>query len=168
MKRAISFAMGLMFILFCTAEISAQSVQSGLNQPELMKKLIGTWKNDSNKDTVYTAEFKPYGNSGLEFSLRSVSEGKQWLDMKQLWGYDKRRDKVIIAGIMKNSPGVILQAGWFKSESRLEQVPYEFISDPGKATFVVIFEFKSPDQVTRQELVNGKSLGVENYNRIKD
>jgi len=160
--------MSVLFILCCTTGLQAQTAQPGLSQVDLMKQLIGTWKYESGKDTMFMAEFKPYGNSGLEFTLRSMAMGKQWLEMKQLWGYDKRRDKVVIAGIMKDSPGIILQTGWFTSKSRLEQVPLEFATDPDKALFKVIFEFKSPDQVVRQEIVNGQSLAAENYNRVKN
>jgi hypothetical protein len=133
-----------------------------------MKQLIGSWENESIKDTVYTAEFKPYGEGGLEFSLRGVTQGKVWLEMKQLWGYDKKNDKIVIAGLMKNSPNIMLQAAWFTTKNRLEQVPFEFASDPKKATFTVIFDMKSPDLVVREEIVNNKSLGTETYTRVKN
>jgi hypothetical protein len=167
MKKVKLITQSVLLILLFTNVIYGQTMQSDLNQADLMKQFIGTWKNDINKDTVFTAEFKPFGNNGLEFSLRGVSQGKVWLDMKQLWGYDKKSNKVLIAGFMKDSPGFMLQASSFTAKNRYEQVPYESASDPDKAAFKVIFDLKAPDLVLREEIVNGKSLGVEKYVRVK-
>jgi hypothetical protein len=168
MKRFYPFAIGVVFVLLCTNEIHAQNSQPELNQVELMKQFIGTWENKSLKDTVYTAEFKPYGTGGLEFSLKGVTLGKVWLEMKQIWGYDKKNDKVVIAGLAKDSPNIMLQAAWFTSKSKLEQVPFEFANDPKQAKFIVLFDIKSPDVVIREEIFNDKSLGTETYTRVKN
>ena len=167
MKNFRSITMIAVFLVLCTNGIYAQTMQNDLNQAELMKQFIGTWENDANKDTVYTAEFKPFGNSGLEFSLKGVTQGKIWLEMKQFWGYDKKSNKVVVAGLMKDNPNFMLQTSWFTAKNKYEQVPYEFASDPAKAGFKVVFEIKSPDLVVRQEIVNNKSLGAETYNRVK-
>ena len=167
MKREYAFSLELIFILLCINGIHAQTNQPDLNQMELLKQFTGTWKNESIKDTLFTAEFKPYGNNCLEFTLISVTQGKVWLEMKQLWGYDKKSNKVVIAGIMKDSPNFMLQAAWFTAKNRFEQVPYEFASNPDKAGFIVVFDLKSPDQVIRTEIVNGKSLVAETYTRVK-
>jgi hypothetical protein len=168
MKRVYAFSLELIFILLSINVIDAQTNQPDLNQMELLKQFTGTWKNESIKDTLFTAEFKPYGNDCLEFTLISVTQGKVWLEMKQLWGYDKKSNKVVIAGIMKDSPNFMLQAAWFTAKNRFEQVPYEFASNPDKAGFIVVFDLKSPDQVIRTEIVNGKSLVAETYTRVKD
>jgi hypothetical protein len=168
MKKFYSVTMIAVFILLCTNVIQAQTTQPELNQVELMKQFIGTWKYDTNKDTVYTADFKPYGNGGLEFSLKGVTKGKVWLDMKELWGYDKKRDKIVVAGLMKDSPNIMLQAAWFTAKNKYEQVPLEFASDPEHAGFKVLFELKLPDLVLREEIVNNKSLGTETYTRVKN
>jgi hypothetical protein len=167
MKKLYILSMTVVLFSLCTRVLIAQTTKSGLNQVELLKQFIGTWKNEINKDTVYTAEFKPYGNGGLEFSLRSVAQGKVWLEMKQFWGYDKKSDKVVIAGLMKDSPDIILQSAWFTEKSKFKQVPLEFASSPEKSAFVVLFDLKSPDLVIREEIVNSKSLGMETYKRVK-
>jgi hypothetical protein len=153
--------------LLCVNGLLAQNSQASLNQVELMKQFIGIWENRSVKDTVYTAEFVPYGTGGLEFTMRGVTGGKVWLEMKELWGYDKKTDKVVIAGLAKNSPYIMLHATWFTAKNKCEQIPMEFASDPARSNFRVEFEFKSPDLVERNEFVNDKSLGVEVYNRVK-
>jgi hypothetical protein len=168
MKRFYPFVIGVVFILLFTNEIHGQNTQTGLNQAELMKQFIGTWKNESVPDTLYTAEFKQYGTGGLEFTLKGVTKGKVWLEMKQLWGYDKKSDKVIIAGLAKDSPNIGLQAAWFTSKNKLEQIPFEFANDPKQAKFIVLFDIKSPDLVIREEIYNDKSLGTETYTRVKN
>jgi hypothetical protein len=167
MKRLYEFLLGLIFILLCITGMDAQTNQTDLNQMELLKQFIGTWENKTIKDTLYTAEFKPYGSGGLEFNLKGVAQGKVWLEIRQLWGYDKKSDKIVIGGFMKNSPNFMLQASWFTAKNRFEQVPYEFASNPDKAGFVVVFDLKSPDLVIRTEIVNDKSLVSETYTRVK-
>jgi hypothetical protein len=168
MKRVYLFTLSVVFILLCTNGIQAQTTQTGLNQAELMKQFIGTWKNETIKDTVYTAEFKPYGNGGMEFKLTSVTQGKTWLEVKQLWGYDKKSDKIVVAGLAKDNPNIMLQATWFTAKNKCEQVPLEFASDPKQASFRVLFELKSPDLVVREEIVNNKTILTETYNRVKN
>jgi hypothetical protein len=168
MKKISAALLFLVFTLVYSSEVLSQAAQPVLNQVELMKQFIGIWRYDTNRDTVYTAEFKPYGNGGLEFSLRGTSHDKVWLEMKQLWGYDRKNDKVVVAGLMKDSPYIMLQAAWFTDKNKLKQIPLENASDPSKAGFIVLFEIKSPDMVLRQEIVNNKSLGTENFIRVKD
>ena len=168
MKRVYAFSLGFIFILLSINGIYAQTNQTDLNQMELLKQFTGTWENKTIKDTLYTAEFKPYGSGGLEFNLKGVAQGKVWLEMRQLWGYDKKSDKIVVAGFMKNSPNFMLQAAWFTTKNRFEQVPYEFASNPEKAGFIVVFDLKSPDLVIRTEIVNGKSLVAETYSRVKN
>lgn len=168
MRKNYSIAVVAVFFLLSINVIHAQTMQSDLNQAELLKQFIGTWENKTFKDTVYTAEIKPYGNEGVEFNLKSVTQGKLWMEMKELWGYDKKRDKMITAGFVKDAPNFMMGILWFTAKNRCEQVPFEFASNPEKASFRVIFDVKSPDLVTREEIVNNKSLGVETYTRVKD
>jgi len=169
MKRIHSSILVLIFILLCIDGIQAQATKPELNQAELLKQFTGTWETKSVKDTVYTAEFKPYGNNGgLEFNLKGSTEGKVWLDMRQFWGYDKKLDRVVMAGLMKDSPNMMLSSAVFKSGNRFEEVPLEFASNPEKAGFLVVFEIKSRDQIIREEFLNNKSLGTEIYNWVKN
>lgn len=167
MKKIYTLSVIMILSAVCTERIYGQTGQSGLNQVKLMKQFIGTWENATNKDTVYTAEIKPFGNGGLEFALKSVAHGKVWLEEKQLWGYDKKSDKVVCAGIVKGSPNIMLQSAWFTDKNKFKQVPLEFASHPEQAGFIVLFDLKSPDLVIREEIVNNKSLGTEPYKRVK-
>jgi hypothetical protein len=168
MKKFYSITIGVVLAVICGNGLNAQSGPADLNQAELLKQFIGTWENRSIKDTVYTAEFKPYGNAGLEFTLKSVTQGKQWMEMKQLWGYDKKSNKIVAAGFAKDNPAFMLQTLWFTTNNRAEQVSFESGSNPEKASFKVVFDIKSPDVVLREEFLNNESLGVETYTRVKN
>jgi hypothetical protein len=90
MKREYAFSLELIFILLCINVIDAQTNQPDLNQMELLKQFTGTWKNESIKDTLFTAEFKPYGNNCLEFRLISVTQGKVWLEISSYGDMTKK------------------------------------------------------------------------------
>lgn len=167
MKKIYSITMIAVFVLLCAKGMQAQTMQSDLNQVELMKQFLGTWRSESAKDTVFTAEFKSYGNSGMEFYLKAVTQGKIWFEFKEFWGYDKKNDKFIQAGITKDDPNFLLDAIWFTSKNKCEQVPFEYISKPQQATSKVLFELKSPDLVIRNQIVNNKTVTTETYTRVK-
>jgi hypothetical protein len=164
-KKSLFF---LIIVLVFSFHLSfGQTVPKGIGQMALLKQFRGTWRNDSNKDTIYTADFSLFGSGGLRLFLRGVTHGNAWLEIEQLWGYDKKSDKLATATLVKNTPNLIMQSMWFTSGTRCEQVPYEYVANPSKANFRVVFEFKTPDQLLREEFVNNKSLGVEVYNKVK-
>ena len=90
------------------------------------------------------------------------------MEMKQLWGYDKKSDKIVAAGFVKDSPNFMLQTLYFTGKDRCEQIPLDFASRPEKASFKVVFDIKSPDVVLREEIVDGKTIGTETYTRVKN
>ena len=171
MKKFYSVTLIAVFILFSVNRIQAQTTQttqSGFDQLELMKQFLGTWKSESAKDTVSTAEFKSTGNGGMEFNVKIATQGRIFFEMKQLWGYDKKTDKFIVAGLIKDNPNITLESTWFSSKNLCEQIPFEFVTNPKLATSKVTLEFKSPDLVIRNQIVNNKLVITETYNRQKN
>jgi len=77
------------FLLVLLNGLQAQTTQTKLNQIELMKQFIGSWKIDLGKDTTGFWECKPFG-TGLEGYLKNVTKGKILMEVKQLVGYDKK------------------------------------------------------------------------------
>lgn len=166
MKKSNILTMIPIFFVLFTSGMYAQT-KPGLNQVELLKQLIGNWKCESHKDTVLNVEIKSYGGGGLEFKLKGVTKGKVCLELKQLWGYDKKSDRVVVAMLVKGSPNIVLQSTWFTEKDKYVQVPFEFASNPDQANFKVEFEIKSPDKVLRNEIVDNKSIGIETYTKVK-
>jgi hypothetical protein len=93
-------------LLLCTNGIQAQTTQTKLNQVELMKQFIGTWKSETN-DTTYIIEDKHYGD-GHEVYMKNETKGKIIWEQKSLIGYDKKNDMLIEAMIEHNSPNITL------------------------------------------------------------
>ena len=59
-----------------------------LNQVELMRQWIGSWKAEFGKDTIAIFDQKAYGN-GQEVFIKATLKGKMIGEGKQLWGYAK-------------------------------------------------------------------------------
>jgi hypothetical protein len=84
-----------------------------LNQVELMKQFLGSWKCDIAKDTTCFYEGKSYG-TGLECNFKYVTKEKMFLEGKQLRGYDKDIDKFIFSGMMKGTDMNVLRVGLYQ------------------------------------------------------
>jgi len=88
------------------------------------------------------------------------------LEGKQLWGYDKRVDKVIMFWLNK---GVVMEiwAVWFTSKNKFEWILYSDISNPEKASFKFEGEIKSPDMYVLTTIVNNKPVKTDTITRVK-
>jgi hypothetical protein len=83
------------FLLFCTEGVQAQTVQTKLNQVELMTQMVGSWRCDINKDTTAFWDAKSYG-TGLECTYKSMTKGGIFIEKRELYGYDKSIDKRVV------------------------------------------------------------------------
>ena len=138
--------------------LHAQSSQQDLDQVELMKQFIGRWKAEMGKDTIAIAEYKPYG-TGIDGYIKIETKGETIMEGRQLFGYDKKTDKIIQAELYKGSD-IILWAGWFTSKDMFIGVPLDDISNPEKAVIRVEGDFKSPDLYIHTQFVNNKPISV--------
>lgn len=136
-----------------------------LNQVELAKWFIGNWKDEAGKDTTAFYDIKPYG-TGLEGYFKDVTKGKIILEGKQLWGYDKRVDKVIMLWLNKGMD-MEIWAVWFTSKNKFEWILYSDISNPEKASFKFEGEIKSPDMYVLTTIVNNKPVKTDTITRVK-
>ena len=132
-----------------------------LNQIELIKKFVGTWKSEAGKDTSFIWEGKSYGE-GLDVNVRFETKGKIINEGKAVLAYDKNSDKYIQARIMKTS-GSILAAMWFTSKNTCEGVLYNDMSNPENAKMKAIFEFISPTKFTQTDKVPNKPDEVSTF-----
>ena len=165
MKISYLTTMIVTFLLLGTNGIRAQTTQAKLNQVELMKLQIGTFKCVSHKDTTVFWEGKSYG-TGLDCYYKTVVKGKTVREGRELWGYDKSIDKFICASLTKGND-IEIQAVWFTSKNVYEYIRYSDISNPEKASWKIVGEFTSPDVVVETTTENNKITLVETYTRIK-
>jgi hypothetical protein len=155
------------FLLLQMNVSQAQTRTPKLNQVELMKQFLGSWKGEVGKDTIIIGYNTQFG-TGLECSSQIVTQGKVLDSVKQLFGYDKAIDKFIIAELIKSSPVIELCGTWFTSEHSGEMVLFKDMSDPSKAALRWKFEFKTPDMIIQTALLNDKIIKVLTITRQKN
>ena len=165
MKTFCLTTITVVILLLFTNGLLAQNAQTKLNQVELMKQLIGSWKVDMGKDTVLFWDAKSFG-TGLECYYKTVSKGKTLMEAKQLFGYDKKIDKYVAVNLVKGMDTEIW-ALWFISNIKYEITYYSDISSPDKSSFKVDGEFKSPNVYAETFIINGKPVMTYTYTRIK-
>jgi hypothetical protein len=137
-----------------------------LNQIELAKQILGSWKCDIAKDTTVFWEQKPFG-TGQDIYFKYVTKGKIVLEGKQLCGYDKKMDKIIFAHLIKGMD-MELYAVWFISHKKFVIIPFSDISNPEKASIRWEGEFKSPDMYVETTIINNKPTKTETYTRVNE
>ncbi len=153
-------------LLVCTIDMHAQSGNFSLNQPELIKQFIGLWKGEVGKDTLVIGTNNPFG-SGLDCTSEIIIKGKTLTSVRQLFGYDPKSDKHIIAELIKSSPSIELCALWFTSKNAGEMVLFKDISNPENAILKWRFEFKAPDTIVQTAFKNNKVYNVIKMTRVK-
>ena len=154
------------FMLLCSYENQAQSPQPKLNQVELMKQMVGSWKCNIAKDTTAFWDAKSYG-TGLECNYKSLAKWEIITEGKELYGYDRNINKCIDAVLFKGHD-IAIYTFWFISKSKYIMFPYSEMSNTGKATFKVEGEFKSPDMIVETITVNNKQIRIDTWIRIKE
>jgi hypothetical protein len=136
-----------------------------LNQVELFKKFLGSWKCDWAKDTTAFYEGKQYG-TGLDCFFKFITKGKIVMEGKQLRGYDRNIDKFIFSGIMKGTD-INVFAGWFISKNKYQFIPYNDISTPEMASWKIDGEFKTPNLIVETTIINNKPVKTDTWTRVK-
>jgi hypothetical protein len=150
------------FFFISIKETHAQTTQAKLNQIELMKQFIGNWKGELGKNTIYISDNKPFG-TGMECNIQIISNGEINDSVKQLFGYDNKTDKYIIAELIKSSSVLEISSAWFTSE----HTGKIFITDPDGDEIKFDFEFKTPDFLKQTAKLDNNIVLELTYNRIK-
>lgn len=164
MKTFCSTKLIILFLLLFSNGIKAQKPQTQLNQIELMKQYIGSWRAELSKDTIVYFDYKSFG-TGLECNYKIAIKGAV-TEGKQLLGYDKSIDKFVVS-LMTKGTDLKLYGNWFISKNKYVFVLYSDISNPEKASSRADGEFKSSDQFIETHMINGKLWKTITYNRIK-
>ena len=146
--------------------IKSEEALNQLNQEELMKQFIGSWKLDIAEDTTIFIDIKSYGK-GWEGIYRAVANGRAISEYKILLGYSEGKDKVIQCFIEKEQGHLELSAYYFISSNKYIQIPYSSISNPDNAKWKIEGEFKSSDMFVDKVIVNNKHQRTDTYVRIK-
>jgi len=167
MKKSFLIIVIIFLLLICTNGLHAQTTQIKLNQIELMKHFIGSWKCEESKDTTFFWDAKSYG-TGLEGYYKTMTNGKTVTEGRFLQGYDKSIDKSIYVELPSGKDKDIeINATWFISNTKYKYLPFSDISNFEKASYKIEGEFKSPDMFVETTIKNNKTTLIETYTRIK-
>ena len=153
-------------LLFCTHGMQAQTTSTKLDQMELMKQFIGSWKYDSPDGFSMIFENIPFGNA-MVGNTKFISKDTVFDQNKYLWGYDKKNDKIIIAEIFNDTPVMEIDVVWFTSKNIVEGVLQKDISNPENASTKFKFEFKSQDAFILTVSQNSNIVAELTWNRQK-
>jgi hypothetical protein len=145
--------------------VKASETPKELNQVELLKQLIGSWKCDYAKDTSYNVQYKLFG-SGIEGTIKIVTKGKTVQEGKVLVGYDKKSDKLIEIDLLEGSD-IMLYGIWFTSKTTCTEIPWEDISNPENTPVTWKYELKTPDLFVWNYVENNKTTKTYSFHREK-
>ena len=151
------------FVLIGTFKLQAQTTDNEHNQVDLMKKFVGRWTCDLGKDTVLIGENISFG-TGLVCNNQIIANGKILNSVKQLYSYDKKIDKFIVAELNESSPVIEICTIWFTSQNTGELV----VTNPDNAPFRFRFEFKNAGMIVQSAIQNDKVIKEITITRVKD
>lgn len=166
MKTACLFTIVAISLFLCPTGTRAQAAQKELNQMELDRKFNGIWKAHAGKDTIFIIECKSV-YSGVETLFKTETRGKTVLEEKSLLGLDKKTGKMIECSVDNESSFMTVYSCWFTSETRMEEVPIEEVSNLENASYRATFEFMSADWFVITYRENGKVTGAYQFHKEK-
>lgn len=161
MKKHAETLLIALFILLNLNSIQAQSIDKELNQVELIKQFIGSWKGEFGEDILFLSENKAFGN-GIISSSQIKAKGKIIDSVTQLYGYDSKSDKFILAELKTSSADIEICSIWFTSEKTGEII----ITNPSDAPYRFIFEFINPDCIIQTAIQGDKEISKIELKRI--
>jgi len=154
------------FLLINLNGLQAQTTQPKLNQVDLLKQLIGFWKSDAYYDTIWTGEYKSFGN-GLVCSSSTILKGEIIREVQEFIGYDKKNGKLIDCSIFTSDQDITIYSMWFTSPNKFTVFKLQDWSKPDSACYMSNYEFKSSDLLIQTDINNYKTIGIYTFHRVK-
>ena len=164
MKKFLTIS-GIILYLNCLVYAQSQNSQTILNQAQLLKQFEGNWNCEIGIDTSAFWDMEPYG-SGYVASLKYITKGEIVKEGKGLYGYDKKTDKIVEAGITRGKDiGVYVM--WFITDSKFVLIPFSDLSNPEKALFKMEGEFKFPDILVETTMIENKTVKTKTWTKSR-
>ena len=163
MKKITKLLLFSLLILFNMNKIQAQALETKLDQVELMKQFIGKWKGEFGDNSIFMSENKQFAN-GIISNSYITTDGKIIESVVQLFGYDNKTDKFIIAELKESSSVIEICSTWFTSINTGEII----ITNPNDAPFRFEFEFKTPDMIEQTAIQDSKVVNKIILERIEN
>ncbi len=163
MKKTIKTTLIILLILIGINETFAQSTEKKLNQVELMKQFLGTWKGEFGNNTFFKSENESFSNGIISNSQVTV-DGKIVDSISQIYGYDSELDKFIIAELKKSSSNIELCLIWFNSDTTGEII----ITNPENAPLSFKFEFKDSNTIEQTSIKDNNVVNTILLRKINE
>jgi hypothetical protein len=165
MKTFCLITMITVFLLLSSNGIQAQATQTKLNQVELMKQFLGTWKTEIGKDTVSMWEGKPYGKAMIT-NVYTVIKGSKSDSYMSCFGYDSRDDKIKGYNLITNAD-FVTWTGVFTTD-KMFKIDGLDTYKPDIIWWKAEFEFKTPTEViVRNFNPEGVKTGEWTFKKVK-
>jgi hypothetical protein len=149
MKKFNKSIIIVLFILVNIGFIKAQN--NKLDQSKLLQQFIGTWVGEFPDGTKFTCVNEKFSN-GVFSKSEIIKENKVLDSIIQIYGYDKKTDKIIIAELKTSTTLIELCSLVFHSENEGEII----ITNPDEAPFSFEFSFKNGNELIQKAIQNGK------------
>jgi hypothetical protein len=143
-------------------KISRKTSNPILDQVSLMKQFIGNWTCQYGKGTILVIENIPFG-AGMVSNCQIIQESTVLDSIRQLYGYDKKTDKFIMAELIESSAGIEICTIWFTSRNSGEMV----VTNTENAKYKWSFKFKTPDLIHQIAKLDGKLVKEVMLTRTK-
>ncbi len=149
MRGCFNIILIVLFIFINVGFMRAQNSQ--LDQSKLLKQFIGTWVGEFSDGTKFTCVNEKFSN-GVFSKSEIVKENKVFDSIVQIYGYDKKADKIIIAELKESTKIIELCSLEFHSPTEGKII----ITNPDKTPFGFEFTFKNENQLVQKAIQNGK------------
>lgn len=150
-----------LFLIIGINVIQSQTIETDLDQVELIKQFIGSWTSEYQKDTFLYVVNTPFG-IGMVSNSHIVTKGETLDSIIQLSGYDKLNDRYIMTELVKSSS--VLEICYVKFISSTEGEL--LVTNTENAKFKWRFEFKNPDLIIQQAILDDKVVKEVSLNRV--
>ena len=170
MKIPFNSFLCLALIFSLSLNLSAQSTEEELDQVELLKQFIGTWKADVAEDTVLILKFVPIGG-GLGYTREAMAKDVIFHTYPGIYGFSLDKKTVRFAGV--DGEGIMrVDYGRFVTDKKYVAEMYEDnIMHP---VFIEECVFISSESFTTQYKWRGEKMTwdvewspTQTFNRIE-
>ena len=163
MKRTLNIMLSLLLLFSFSLCVFSQSDKKELDQVELMKQWIGTWKCEITKDTVIIWDLKPFGK-GYELDYKNIANGKSIYEIKDLWVFDSKSEKWICFSL-EGSGIYNMFYGKFISSNKFTWDSFD-IANPEKILDIWGFTFYPQSEGSKFDFIAPNSPTVLTFYRV--
>ena len=154
MRKSFKVLLSLLIFLGISLTLSAQSNEEELDQLELMKQFIGTWRAETGEDTVVSTTYEPIGD-GILITQENITNGVTYRTVKAVMGVSTDK-KTIIVSVIRQDGTIGFHYGKFVSNNKcILEVYRDNVQHPLN---IQEFEIQSPDTFTTRGKYRGEQM----------